>query len=81
MTNILVWAETELADAEQAALAGATASIAYIDNVFVTDIEPELLAALKTALVTFGSPVLAQIIGQLIPGSTVTVPTTDAPAA
>jgi len=66
--------EKDATDVEQAVVTGLKAAVAYVDNVVVTDIEPELLSALQTALQTFGSSALSSFLGSLQPETTVTTP-------
>ena len=75
--------EADAVAVEQDVVAGLKAGLDYVDNVIVTDLAPELLAALKTALGIFGSDALSSILTQFAPGASITLPTpvATAPAA
>lgn len=66
--------ETELEQDASAALAAAKTSVAYVEGVVVNEILPDLAKAIMTALSSLGSELLTQVLGQLAPGATVTVP-------
>ena len=78
MTSFITEVETVAGEVETAVVSGLKSAITYVDNVVVTDIAPELLAALKTALSTFGSDVTTALLAQFSPGAVITVPTPPA---
>lgn len=65
--SFLTVVEQDLEADGAAALNGAKACIAYVDNVFITEIEPALQTALLAALKTLGQDALAAIIAAATP--------------
>lgn len=65
----------------QAALAAVKTSAAYVENVVVTEIGPEVGSALVQALEKFGEELFAQLLGQLTSTGTATAPTPASPAS
>lgn len=78
MTSFIVKAENALAAEAQLALNAVKTSAAYVDGVFVQDVEPELLKDFTALLEQFGSALLSGLFKSLVPGATVTVPTPSA---
>lgn len=76
--TFLATIEADATIVEQDVVAGLKAGVAYVDNVIVTDVEPALAVAFQTALSTFGSALLQEILTLLKPGATVVVPTPGA---
>jgi hypothetical protein len=81
MTNFITEVEDAAGAVETDVVNGLKAAISYVDNVVVTDLAPELLPALKTALGIFGSDVLSSILAQFAPGASITLPTPASTAA
>jgi hypothetical protein len=57
--------EQDATEVENAVVAGAKTCLDYVDNVFVTEIEPALETALKAAIAKLGQAALAAIIAAL----------------
>lgn len=75
MTNAFITeVETVAGEVETTVVAGLKAGLNYVDNVVVTDLAPELLSSLKTALGIFGSDVVSSLLAQFSPGATLTLP-------
>lgn len=78
MTSFIVKVENELKADAQVALNAAKASAEYVEGVFVTTVEPELMKDFVSLLEQFGSALLSSLFKQIAPGATVTVPTPSA---
>ena len=72
--SFLTFVETEATPVETAVVDGLKAGLNYVDNVLVTEICPELLAALKGALSVMEQTALAEIVTSNTPSSPVTTP-------
>lgn len=67
MANFLTEISTEASDVEQAVVVGLKSAVEYIDNVVVTEFEPELISALKGALQALGSAAVTSFLNSQIP--------------
>lgn len=72
MNSFWTTVSAEASAVEQDVVGAAKTTLNYVDNAFVTEIEPELEAALKGALSTFGNALLAGFLNSLVGGQTVT---------
>lgn len=73
--SFLTTIEAEASVIETAVVDGLKAAVQYVDNIFVTEIGPELLAALKGALAVMEQTALAEIVTTATPSSPATTPT------
>ena len=63
--SFLTVVEQDLAAVDAAALGAAKTMVAYVENVVVTDLIPELESALMTALQTFSQQEIAAAVAAL----------------
>lgn len=65
--SFITFVETEATVVETAVVDGLKAGLNYVDNVLVTTLGPELIAALKGALAVMEQTVLAELVANSIP--------------
>lgn len=78
-STFITTVEQDLNADAQAALAAVKTSAAYVENVVVTEILPEVGTAVVQALEKFGGELLAQLLGQLVDNNTATAPPAATP--
>lgn len=76
--SFITTVEKDLGVVESAVVSGLKTAANYVEGVIVTDIAPELGAALLKAVETLGSELLTELLGKLGFGATVTVPSAPA---
>jgi hypothetical protein len=70
VSSFITEVETDAAAIEQDVVTGLKAGLNYVDNVIVTDLAPELMAALKQALSLVESTTLSGILNSVTATST-----------
>lgn len=67
--SFLTVVEQDATDIENAVVSGLKTAVTYVDNVFVTEIEPALLQAFMAALKVLGQDAIAAVLASNTPAS------------